>query len=194
MGRNAKPKPKIHITQAKDAAAYGLLLNCRHCTHDQLLEYISENRIGRYAAYQLIERVDIQDGYVYRLTEKGYRAFDQNTAVNNFRYHSNAIEHDIALADRYIAVHREHPNCVWRNEEDLKHDRRELADELREHGRYAAAERLMSTSVPDCKVIISAGVSMAIEIATSNYTQADIEAKEDFCTEMQIDHFVCERI
>ena len=52
----------------------------------------------------------------------------------------------------------------------------------------------MNTSVPDCKVTISAGVSMVIEIATSNYTQADIDAKEDFCTEMQIDNFICERI
>lgn len=106
----------------------------------------------------------------------------------------NAIEHDIALADRYIAVHREQPNCQWRNEEDLKHDRRIAAEQLREQGRYEAAERLMNTSVPDCKITTSTGISTCYEIATDNYTQMDISEKYDFTVEMNIEYFEYERI
>ena len=114
----------LHISHIKDKEAYSLLLNCRHCTHNQLREYVSDNRIKKYLSAKMIEPVHIQDKTVYRLTDKGYKDFGNALIVENYRYHSNAIEHDIALSDRYIAVHREQPNCQWRNEEDLKHDRR----------------------------------------------------------------------
>lgn len=37
----------VRLSQVKDEQAYSLLLNCRHCTHDQLREYISENRVKK---------------------------------------------------------------------------------------------------------------------------------------------------
>lgn len=183
----------LNISQSKDENAYSLLLNCRHCTHSQLREYASDNRIKSYLKEKLIERVDVQDKSIYRLTDKGYRQFEKSINVENCRYHSNAIEHDIALADRYIAVRAEHPDAVWRNEEDLKHDRRELVDELREQGRFEAAERLLAASVPDCVVTVSGGVSYGFDIITDNYCAATIASKEDYCEEMQIE-FRYERI
>ena len=184
----------FRISHAKDEQAYSLLLNCRHCTHNQLREYVSDNRIKNYLNAKMIEPVHIQDKTVYRLTDKGYKDFGNALIVENYRYHSNAIEHDIALSDRYIAVHREQPNCQWRNEEDLKHDRRAAAEQLREKGRYEAAERLMNTSVPDCKVTSSTGITTCYEIVTDNYTQMDISEKYDFTMEMNIDYFEYERI
>lgn len=68
----------VRLSQAKDENAYSLLLNCRHCTHSQLREYISENRVKSYMKAKLIEKIDTQRGTVYRLTDKGYREFDKN--------------------------------------------------------------------------------------------------------------------
>ena len=61
----------VRLSQVKDEQAYSLLLNCRHCTHDQLREYISENRVKSYMKAKLIEKISTQQGTVYRLTEKG---------------------------------------------------------------------------------------------------------------------------
>lgn len=183
----------LNISQAKDASAYALLLNCRHCTPSQLREYASQNRIGSYLKEKLIERVDIQGTAVLRLTDKGYREFGKSINVENCRYHSNSIEHDLALADKYITVHREHPHCVWRNEEDLKIDRRDRIDELREQGRFEAAERLLAASVPDCVITTTSGISYGFDIVTDNYTQMDIVCKAEYCEEMQIE-FKYERI
>ena len=120
----------VRLSQVKDEQAYSLLLNCRHCTHDQLREYISENRVNSYMKAKLIEKIPTQQGTVYRLTEKGYREFDKSIIHDHYRYHSNSVEHDIALADKYIQTMRDEPYCRWRNEEDLKHDRKEQIEDL----------------------------------------------------------------
>ena len=46
----------VRLSQVKDEQAYSLLLNCRHCTHDQLREYISKNRVKSYMKAKLIEK------------------------------------------------------------------------------------------------------------------------------------------
>ena len=81
----------------RDSDAFHLLLNCGCCLHSQLRSFTSENRIRSYIKEKLIERVDIQDRFVYRLTDKGFKAFSREITPENFRYHSNSIEHDIAL-------------------------------------------------------------------------------------------------
>ena len=61
-------------------------------------------------------------------------------------------------------------------------------------GKQERAERLMNTSVPDCKVTSSTGITTCYEIVTDNYTQMDISEKYDFTMEMNIDYFEYERI
>ena len=183
----------VRLSQVKDEQAYSLLLNCRHCIHVQLREYISENRVKSYMKAKLIEKIPTQQGTVYRLTEKGYREFDKSIIHDHYRYHSNSVEHDIALADKYIQTMRDEPYCRWRNEEDLKHDRKEQIEDLREQGRYEDALRLACSSVPDCVITTTSGVSYGFDIVTDNYTAADIQEKIDYCEEMQID-FRSERI
>lgn len=183
----------LSISEAKDRDSYLLLLNCNCCLHSQLKEYVSENRIKSYLHAKLIEKVAIQDRFVYRLTDKGYREFSREIQTDNFRYHSNSLEHDIALAQRYIDVHRQDPGCIWRNEQDLKRERADIVDNLREQGRHYEAERFLSASVPDCTITMSNGISYGFDITTENYTSADIQLKEDFCTELQME-FHYERI
>ena len=77
----------VRLSQVKDEQAYSLLLNCRHCTHDQLREYISENQVKSYMKAKLIEKIPTQQGTVYRLTEKGYREFDKSIIHDHYRYY-----------------------------------------------------------------------------------------------------------
>lgn len=177
----------------RDSDAFHLLLNCNCCLHSHLLNFTSENRIRSYLKEKLIERVDIQDRFVYRLTDKGFKAFSREITPENFRYHSNSIEHDIALAQKYVSVMTQDPSSVWRNEQDLKHDRQEQVDSLREQGRFHDAERLLHTSVPDCSITISHGISYGFDITTEHYTSEDVQLKEDFCSEMGME-FHYERI
>lgn len=75
----------------------------------------------------------------------------------------------------------------------MKHDRKEQIEDLREQGRYEDALRLACSSVPDCVITTTSGVSYGFDIVTDNYTAADIQEKIDYCEEMQID-FRSERI
>lgn len=56
----------VRLSQVKDEQAYSLLLNCRHCTHDQLCEYISENRVKSYMKAKLIEKISHVPGSAER--------------------------------------------------------------------------------------------------------------------------------
>ena len=56
----------VRLSQVKDEQAYSLLLNCRHCTHDQLREYISENRVKSYMKAKLIEKISHVPGSAER--------------------------------------------------------------------------------------------------------------------------------
>jgi hypothetical protein len=75
----------------------------------------------------------------------------------------------------------------------LKHDRQEQVDALREQGRFHDAERLLHTSVPDCSITMSHGISYGFDITTEHYTSQDVQLKEDFCSEMGME-FHYERI
>lgn len=176
------------ISETKDAGAYGLLLNCRHVTAEHLKAVgASENRINSYIKQNLIERVQTQDFNGYRLTDKGYRQFDRALdGADNRRYHSQSARHDSRLADRYIECYKANRNFVWMNEEDLKAYKREMVHYLRENGYYERAETLERSSVPDCVYSID-GTCIGYDVITDNYSNLDIQLKEDFCTEMQCD-------
>ena len=176
----------LQLTETKDRELCNLLVNCRHCNLQQLKEYSSQNRISSYIKEKLIERIPSQLGDVYRLTEKGYKQLDREIGLENMRYHSQSIVHDLKLADYYIQVHREHSNVVWKNEEDLKSMKRDMIDNLREQGKFIEMDRLSNMSVTDC--VVSVGeIVYGYDIITDNYSNLDIQLKEEFCETLQIE-------
>lgn len=175
---------KEHYLQIKeqDRETYNLLLNCRHVTQEQLRTYSSTNRINSYLKEKLIEKVDIADLRIYRLTNKGYREFEKVLGRENCRYHSNSILHDIKLAEKYIQVHERNEAVRWRNEEDLKREKNQLLEQLREERDFERIERLEKVSVPDCSYS-SGDFDICYEVITDNYSNIDIQAKIDYCRE-----------
>lgn len=182
----ARKSSYLQLSETKDRQGYNLLLNCRHVLSEHLREVgVSQNRINSYLKEKLIERVDIQNNSVYRLTDKGYKQFDKMLGAENMRYHSQSPEHDIALAQRYIETLREYPQMRWQNEEDLKAMRRDMIAECRERGDFSRMEKLEMSSVPDC--VIHTNISICFDIVTDSYGNADLVSKEEFaeCLELE---------
>lgn len=72
----------VRLSQVKDEQAYSLLLNCRHCTHDQLREYISENRVKSYMKAKLIEKISHVPGSAERKDYGKHERICKITPVN----------------------------------------------------------------------------------------------------------------
>ena len=99
------------------------------------------------------------------------------------RYHSQSIAHDIMLSYKYIQIHKENENIIWKNEEDLKSIKRDMIKELKEQGNYERMEQLERMSVPD-SLYINDGISIGYDVVTDNYSNMDIQLKEEFCNEI----------
>ena len=182
----SRQKHYLTLSDTKDRDLVNLLNNCRHCRLDQLKEYSSQNRINSYLREWLLEKIATQQGDIYRLTEKGYRQIEREIGLENMRYHSQSITHDLKLADYYIQVHREHSNVTWRNEEDLKSMKRDMMEQLREQGRFIEMDRLSNMSVTDCVVSVDE-ITYGYDVITDNYSNLDIQLKEEFCETLQIE-------
>ena len=182
----SRQKHYLTLSETKDRELVNLLNNCRHCRLDQLKEYSSQNRINAYMKEKLLEKISTQSGDVYRLTDKGYKTIDRQIGLQNMRYHSQSIEHDLKLSDYYIQVHRDNPNVIWKNEEDLKAMKRDEMEHLREQGRFIEMERVSEMSVTDCLITVG-DVSYCYDVITDNYSNLDIQLKEEFCETLQIE-------
>lgn len=174
----------LQLSETKDRESYNLLLNCCHVSRNHLNEYISNNRINAYLKEKLIERIQTKDRECFRLTDKGYKRFEKEIGSSHFRYHSRSIEHDLKLSDKYIEIMRDRNN-EWKNEEDLKQERKQILDSLREEGRFHDMERLSMFSVPDC--VILGDISYGFDIVTDNYSNSQIESKEEYCELMNLE-------
>ena len=181
----SRQKHYLQLTETKDRELVNLLNNCRHCRLEHLKEYSSHNRINAYMKEKLLEKISTQQGDIYRLTDKGYKTIDRQIGLENMRYHSQSIEHDLKLSDYYIKCHRENPNLEWKNEEDLKAVKRDMMEEMRQQGRFIEMEQLREMSVPDC--VIVSDVTYAFDVVTDNYSNVDIQLKEEFCEHLEIE-------
>ena len=176
----------LQLSETKDRGICNLLNNCRHCKLEHLRAAgASQNRINAYMKEKLLERIETQHGAIYRLTDKGYKQLDKQIGLENMRYHSQSIEHDLRLSDYYIKVISDNPNAIWKNEEDLKAMKRDELNELREQGRFLEMEQLREMSVPDC--IIVSDIVYGYDVVTDNYSNIDIQLKEEFCEHLEIE-------
>ena len=177
----------LQLSETKDRGLCNLLTNCRHCRLDHLKAVGgSQNRVNSYLKEKLIEKIETQHGPVYRLTDKGYKQLDKQIGLENMRYHSQSIEHDLKLSDYYIKVHNENSNVIWKNEEDLKSIKRDELEQLREQGRFIEMERLENMSVTDCLITVGE-VSYCYDVVTDNYSNIDIQCKEEYSEHLEVE-------
>ena len=184
----SRQKHYIKTYNEKDRQAYLFLNNIRHCKPNQLEIYISKNRISCYLKEHLIEKVKTLHGEYYKLTDKGYRTFEQKFIKENCKYHSQSPEHDCRLAQFYNELYiRFGPdNFVWKNEEDLKQERKLKLQEFSLNREYQRFELLRTASVSDCVVEFLDGSALAYDVFTANYSHFDELSKAQFADALHI--------
>jgi len=176
----------LHLSEKKDGNAMRMLVNCRHCTKEQLLQVISKNRLDNYLKEKIIQKIETQNNTVYLLTDKGYKQFGAQLDMQYYRYHSQAISHDIELSQQYLDLLKSGKQFTWKNEEQLKAERREEYHKLYEQGKYSEAHRLMISSCPDA-VVSHDGITYGFDVLTDNYSNQAIIEKAEYCELHNID-------
>ena len=99
-------------------------------------------------------------------------------------YCAQSPAHDLALSDRYFGL-TEAERATWRTEGESRDIMQEHIRQLQDQGEEEQARQLWDRlqsgemSMPDGLYTSDAGVSVAVEIITSNYGEAEINMKEE---------------
>ena len=181
---------KKHITTIypRDKHALSALARCGYVSREQLGEFLREKRVQSYCKDGLIEKsiysrpgARAQDVEVYRLTKAGRELCRRELSLSTYCAQNPA--HDLALADRYFSLSQTERE-TWRTESQSREDVSTEIRQLREQGEEERAGELWAKlqegrlSMPDAVYMRSDGVSVAFEVVTNNYGQAELEAKE----------------
>lgn len=191
-GERSRLMPKKHITTLypRDVKALSALARCGYVDREQLGEFLRNKRIEGYCKDGLVERSVYSrpgsrehDREVYRLTAAGRSLCRRELSMSNL-YSPQNPAHDLALAGRYFSL-SEAERETWRTESQSRDALEEHIHQLRDQGEEARAEQLWeglrsgSLSMPDAVYTTSEGVTVAFEVITNNYGQAELEAKEE---------------
>lgn len=152
-----------------------------HLTEKHLKEHlgIAHNRIERYLASGWFKK-DIHnqsDGsriVSYTPTQKGFDLMREKLHYSDI-YKPQSVVHDVALADRYFSLSVEERN-TWITETQQQRELKELYDQMKQDDPNQAKE-YQDYSACDGGYINDQGEVCLIEIVTSTYTQAMIQAK-----------------
>lgn len=169
----------------RDIQAIKSLGRCGYVTHNQLNNFLKDNRISNYCKEGLIKK-DVFNNHnnnstvAYKLTEKGKDLAIQNGV--NKPYMAQSIGHDQKIADKYFSLKIEERE-TWKTETEIREKFLEELERIREQdqGRaYRIAEELRDRqiSMPDCSYTTETGVEVYFESVTNNYGEAELEAKE----------------
>lgn len=183
---------KKHISKIypRDRSALNTLAKCGHVSHEQLREFLRDKRISGYCKDGLIEKSVYsqpggkeQDKTVYHLTDRGRNFCRRELSISHI-YSAQNPAHDLPLATRYLSL-TEHERATWKTESQCREELLGHIRQLREQGEAERARELWEKmregriSMPDALYTASGGVSMAFEVVTDSYGQAEIEAKEE---------------
>lgn len=115
----------------------------------------------------------------YTLTRKGVNLVKEQLGIERI-YTSNSRVHDLALMDKYISLNQEEQE-TWRTESQI----REEAYNRFNWSQKAELEK-HHLSPPDAVYRATDGRVIAFEVVTNNYGAAEIKAKEEFATAMDL--------
>lgn len=175
-----KPQP-INRLLNRDYPVFEAMRCVGHLSEDQLKNElgIAAHRIERYIASGWFKK-DIHndtDGtrtVSYTPTRKGFEFMREKLHYSDI-YKPQSVEHDVALADRYFEL-SEDQRKGWITETQQQRELKELYDQMRQED-PAQASLYKDYSACDGGYINEAGEVCLIEIVTSTYTKAMIDAK-----------------
>lgn len=191
--REAVTIAKQHITNLypRDIRALSALARCGYVTTDQLKENgLRDKRIRSYCKDGLVERVTHSrpgspeaDRECYRLTQAGRDLCREELSISRL-YNAQNPAHDLCLSARYHALTPEERD-TWKTESECRDIFADHLRQLRDQGEEERAQELWEKldegriSMPDAIYTRSDGVTVAYEVITNNYGEAEIAAKEE---------------
>lgn len=180
-----------YITQFfnRDRLAFTSMTMCGHCSSSHLKECgLANSRINNYVRDGLVERVAyVNKGkaeYCYKLTKAGREVAERNWALKS-HYHSQSPKHDLTIANKYFSL-EEKVRSSWLTETQARELLVDKIHQLREQGQIGQAisyEQMLDKgllSSPDGIYTNEHGETIAFEVITNNYGEAEIQAKEAF--------------
>lgn len=190
--KEAQAIAKQHITTLypRDVRALSALARCGYVTADQLRENgLRDKRIHSYCKDGLVERVTHSrpgdreaDQECFRLSKAGRDLCREELSCR--LYNAQNPAHDLCLSDRYHAISPEE-RATWKSESECRDIFTEHIQQLRDQGEEERAQELWDQyqdgriSMPDAMYTRSDGVTIAYEVITNNYGEAEISAKEE---------------
>ena len=121
---------------------------------------------------------------IYTYTDKGKSFIKNIDALRGQSFYSRqtaSTEHDIKLFSEYCKLtSTERMSCLSETQ-----TRDIFSETLKQDQGTAEIERLYS--IPDIVYTTDEGITVALEITTSNYTEERIELKENFCQSTNIE-------
>ena len=174
----------------RDVRALSALARCGYVTADQLRENgLRDKRIHSYCKDGLVERVTHSrpgdreaDRECFRLSKAGRDLCREELSCR--LYNAQNPAHDLCLSDRYHAISPEE-RATWKTESECRDIFTEYIQQLRDQGEEERAQELWDKyqdgriSMPDAMYTRSDGVTIAFEVITNNYGEAEISAKEE---------------
>lgn len=184
-------RQRITTIYPRDVRALTALGNCGHITKEQLYDAgLRDKRISAYEKDGLVQRVTYSrpgprsgDRVCYKLTPAG-RTFCEHHLSMSRPYVAQSAHHDLALAERYFSL-SETERATWRTETQCRADLERHLVELRDRGAEEQSRALWDKleegriSMPDATYTTDSGISIAYEVVTNNYGEAEIQAKEE---------------
>ena len=160
-------------------------------SQDRLKKHIKQGYIER--AEEHYDRKTKTSNSIYRLTDAGKRKCREICEVGS-SYKSAAVKHDLALADKYVELHKQGLTQKWLTEQDWRNKLEDEIERLRNQGNTREADRIeddwrkKEISVPDGGYMSSEGQLVAVEVITKYYTSEQIEAKHEFVQTMNVQY------
>lgn len=190
--KEAQAIAKQYITTLypRDVHALSALARCGYVTADQLRENgLRDKRINAYCKDGLVERVTHSrpgdreaDRECFRLSKAGRDLCREELSCR--LYNAQNPPHDLCLSDRYHAISPEE-RATWKTESECRDIFTEHIQQLRDQGEEERAQELWDQyqdgriSMPDAMYTRSDGVTIAFEVITNHYGEAEISAKEE---------------
>lgn len=177
-------------------------MNNNLCTKFHKSSY-SQSRINTYLKNNLIKKyADGKTGETYyKLTTGGKNYLKEHKEEFNIKakfYNSTSVKHDYELAKIYFnSTYEQQIN--WINETEAREIFEDRINELREQGENELADRYYNdyhtednkqqkiSTVDSIRYNYEEQRYMAYEIITNNYSDLQIEAKEEFCRVLNIE-------
>lgn len=174
MGRGRK-KQYIKTLTSKDKEMLRAFRNCgrlsdSHLKNDLLMadrRVVNFQRDGYVEKARLLNPKTREMDAVYQLTEKGRSAVESHLNLTHC-YLSNSGHHDLGVADKYFSL-AEDRRSSWQTESELRETYQERYGDLPDN-----------FSATDGAYLASDGRFISFEVVTRNYSQVEIQAKENF--------------